>query len=81
MEIGGVPREEFLYALVQSYAGAEYDNRVWLRVSSSESIFAKGKLMGALTVLELDFEETKDQIKILTRKQRKEVVVYEKITL
>lgn len=71
-------REDFLYALVHSYAAADYANQVWGRESSTAYISSKGKLIGALMVLELDIEESASVIEIVTRKRRKKVLVFEK---
>ena len=67
---------DFLYGLLYQYAYNKERDKVWQREQSRSTIYNEGRLIGALMVYEYDLVETKEYIKIMTRKTRKEILSY-----
>lgn len=67
---------DLLYGLLYQYAYNKERDKVWQRELSRNTIYNEGRLIGALMVYEYDLEETDNYIKIITRKNKKEILSY-----
>lgn len=67
---------DLLSRLLYQYVRSKMLDKVWQREPSRSTIYNDGRLIGALMVYEYDLVETKEYIKIVTRKTRKEILSY-----
>lgn len=70
-------REDLLIALIRNYVLEKKECVVFNREIAESLSFATGKLIGALTVLELDMEEDDNFIIITTRKNKKQIIKFD----
>lgn len=69
-------RHDLLYVLVQNYVIDKRSSQVYGRENSSAYTHSKGMLQGALMAFQLDMEENKNEIIIMTRKNHSFILVY-----
>ena len=67
---------DLLYGLLYQYAYNKERDKVWQREPGRNTIYNEGRLIGALMAYEYDLIETEEYIKIITRKNRKEILSY-----
>lgn len=70
-------RDNLLFSLIQNYVFEKNNCVVYNREISPSLSYATGKLIGALTALNLDMVENDDSIIIMTRNKNKQVLKYD----
>lgn len=64
-------RKVLIQTLVQDYLAEQERNRVFNRENSTGYSIATGKLVGACTAFNLDFEETETGVTVFTQSRKK----------
>jgi len=74
-----IERKELLEILVLNYLYAKEQNIVFQRENDNSYAIALGKLQGVCMALNLDFEETENNVMVFTNSKKKIVTKIEKM--